>query len=201
MFAGAYDAAGAHERPVYGALNFRRKPYGGAPRFGSAHFRLGPETLPRATFCYPDSVNLPTYFGMASGMSLIELAEADDQDALDDYIEAQVHGPLLIGRDVEALVLDPSYQTSDIENLAKGLEIPVEWHPGLRLSVDELRRHPDYRGQEFVDLGSELAVDGHLDPLIIGTASRSGEYDQQALKRVWHYLARFGEPVGSDLGE
>src|SRR5690349_4959136 len=28
IFGGAYDRAPAHERPVYGALNFRRKPVG-----------------------------------------------------------------------------------------------------------------------------------------------------------------------------
>jgi len=43
-------------------------------------------------------------------MSLVGLAEADDdKDLLDDYIEAQVHGPLLLAHDVEALVLDPCY--------------------------------------------------------------------------------------------
>ncbi len=34
MFAGAYDSAPAHQRPVYGALNFRRQVVGAAP--GSA---------------------------------------------------------------------------------------------------------------------------------------------------------------------
>ena len=29
---------------------------------------------------------------------------------------------------------------------------------------------------------------------MIGDASRSGRYDEQSLKRVWHYLARFGSP-------
>jgi hypothetical protein len=70
----------------------------------------------------------------------------------------------------------------------------VEWHAGFRLSVTELRRHPDYRGPQYVDLGSRLAVDGHLTPRIIGDAARSGRYDPQALKRVWHYVARFGSP-------
>jgi hypothetical protein len=41
---------------------------------------------------------------------LIELAEADDRDPLDDYIEAQVHGPVRLDADVEALVLDPSFR-------------------------------------------------------------------------------------------
>jgi len=56
IFNGAYDNAAASERPVYGALNFRRKPIGAAPRFGSAHLRLTAEAISRTTFCYPDSV-------------------------------------------------------------------------------------------------------------------------------------------------
>lgn len=192
IFGGAYDHAPAHERPVYGALDFRRKPLGGAPRFGSAHFRLAAETLPRATFCYPDSVFEPSAFGVAAAMSLIEPAEADGRDALDDYIEAQVHGPLVLDRDVEALVLDPSFRGTAVEAAARLLPCPLEWHPGLRLTVEELGRHPDYRGQEYVDLGAEIAVAGYLDPRIIGDAARSDLHDQQALKKVWHCLARFG---------
>ena len=49
IFGGAYDAAEACERPVYGALDFRGSSVGGAPRFGSSHFRLTAETLTRAT--------------------------------------------------------------------------------------------------------------------------------------------------------
>ncbi len=128
-------------------------------------------------------------------MALVELAEADDQDALDDYIEAQVHGPVLLGRDVEALVLDPCYRGTEVEDAARLLPCPVEWHAGFRLSVDHLRRHPDYRGQEHVDLGAEIAEDGHLDPRVIGEAARGGRYDPQALKKVWHCLARFGSPT------
>src|ERR1700677_2630915 len=110
MFGGAYDQAPPADRPVYGALNFRRKPAGAAPRFGSAYFRLTAETLARSTFCYPDSFLEPSDFGVASAMALIELAEADRQEPLDDYIEAQVHGPVRLSADVEALVLDPSYR-------------------------------------------------------------------------------------------
>lgn len=194
IFDGAYDDAAAHERPVYGALNFRRKPLGGATRFGSAYFRLTADTLPRTTFCYPDSFFEPTAFGVAAGMSLVEVAEADSQDALDDYIEAQVHGPLVLDRHVEALVLDPSYRGTGVEAAARRLPCPLEWHPGVRISVEELLRHPDYRGQEYVDLGCEIASAGYLDPRILGNAARTGHYDQQALKKVWHCLARFGTP-------
>ncbi|MEU9001475.1 DUF3626 domain-containing protein [Streptomyces sp. NPDC048551] len=192
IFGGAYDEAPAEARPVYGALNFRRNPAGAATRFGSAHFRLRAEALPRTTFCYPDSYLEPESFGVASRMSLIALAEADNQDALDDYIEAQVHGPIRLDRDVAALVLDPSYRDTEVEAAAAALPCPTEWHPGFHLTVTELRRHPAYRGQEFVDLGCSLAVDGVLTPHILGEAARTGRHDDQALKRVWHYLARFG---------
>ncbi|MFG2987405.1 DUF3626 domain-containing protein [Streptomyces sp. NPDC048258] len=197
IFGGAYDEAPADERPVYGALNFRRKLGGGAPRFGSAHFRLAAETLTRTTFCYPDSFLEPSAFGVAARMPLIELAEADSQDSLDDYIEAQVHGPVWLNRDVEAVVLDPCYRGTDVEASARCLPCPVEWHPGFSLAVEELRRHPDYRGQEYIDLGVEIATDGRLDPRIIGGAAGAGRHDEQALKRVWHYVARFGAHLQS----
>lgn len=194
IFNGAYDEAPAHERPVYGALNFRRKPLGGAPRFGSAHFRLTGETLTRSTFCYPDSFLEPSDFGVAHRMGLIWLALADQQDDLDDYIEAQVHGPVRPDCHVEALVLDPCYQGTVVEAAALRVGCPVEWHQGIRLAVEELRRYPGYRGQEYVDLGTQIAVDGVLDPRTVGDAARSGRYDPQAVKKVWHYLARYGAP-------
>ncbi len=193
IFHGAYDEAPAHERPVYGALNFRHKPVGGAPRFGSAHFRLTAETLERTTFCYPDSFLEPTDFGVAARMGLIALALADRRDDLDDYIEAQVHGPVRPNGHVEALVLDPCYRGTPVETMALRLGCPVEWHPGFRLTVEDLRRHPDYRGQEYVDLATHIAVDGVLTPHALGTAARTGHHDPQSLKKVWHYLARFGQ--------
>jgi hypothetical protein len=194
IFGGAYDQAPASERPKYGALNFRRRAVGGSPRFGSAHLRLVSTVLARTTFCYPDSVFEPTSFGVARRMSLVALAEADAQDLLDDYIEAQVHGPLILGRDVDALVLDPCFRGTEIERAARMLPCPVEWHGGFRLRIDDLRRHPDYRGQKYVELGVSLARNGFLDPAVIGSASRTRRYDEQSLKRVWHCLARFGSP-------
>lgn len=196
IFAGAYDDGHAAHRPKYGSLNFRGRAIGGSPRFGSAHFRLSARTLGRTTFCYPDSYEEPEHFGIASRVStLVEMAEADDssrEESLDDYVEAHVHGELLLDRDVEALVLDPCFRGTQIEASAARLGCPVEWHGGFRLSIDEMRLRPDYRGPEFVRLGESLARDGFLDPAIIGSASRTGHHDQQSLKRVWHYVARYG---------
>jgi Protein of unknown function (DUF3626) len=195
IFGSAYDEVPASERPKYGSLNFRRRATGGSPRFGSAHLRLSQETLVRTTLCYPDSVFEPTHFGVAFRMSLVALAEADDKDLLDDYIEAHVHGPLLLARDVEALVLDPCFQGTDVQRAADRLPCPLEWHDGFRLGVDELQKHPHYRGAEYIELGISLAQDECLDPLVLGDASRTGRYEDQALKCLWHYVARFGSPV------
>ena len=197
IFGGVYDDAAPHERPVYGALNFRRQVVGAAPRFGSSHFRLGPAVLARTTFCYPDSAAEPTDFGIAAGLELVALAEADERDALDDYIEAQVHGGVLLAAHLEALVLDPSYRGTPVEAAARALPCPVEWHPGYRLGVPELLRHADYRGRAYVELGATIARDGLVDPRIIGDAARTGRYEPQDLKKVWHTLARFGAPEGA----
>jgi hypothetical protein len=197
IFGGAYDDADPHDRPVYGALNFRRQVVGAAPRFGSSHFRLTGAASARATFCYPDSAAEPGDFGVAAGMSLIALAEADEQDALNDYIEAQVHAGVVLARDVEALVLDACYRGTSVEAATRRLPCPVEWHPGYRLTVAELYRHADYRGPEYADLGARIAEDGRIDPRIIGDAARTGRHELQDLKMVWHTLARFGAPEGA----
>ncbi|MEY9893413.1 hypothetical protein ABIA31_007093 [Catenulispora sp. MAP5-51] len=195
IFGGAYDAAGAQERPVYGALNFRGRPVGAAPRFGSAFFMLGAPAVARATFCYPDSFLEPEHFGVAAAMDLIGVALADTGgDPLDGYIEAQVHGPVRLDADIEALVLDPCYRGTEVEELAGALPCRVRWHPGFRLTVEEMARHRDYRGPEFVELAREIAPDGLLTPRVIGQAVATGKYDPQSLKRVWHYVALFGAP-------
>lgn len=195
IFAGAYDDGPPGDRPKYGSLNFRHRRVGGSPRFGSAYLRLAEHTLAHTTFCYPDSVFEPADFGVAARLStLVALAAADDKDPLDDYVEAHVHGVLDLGRDVEALVLDPCYRATPVETAAARLACAVEWHGGFTLTTDELRRHPDFRGPEFVRLGETIARDGVLDPRVLGDAARTGHHDEQALKRVWHYVARFGAP-------
>jgi Protein of unknown function (DUF3626) len=193
LFGGAYDTASTNERPKVGALNFRRRATGAAPRFGSAHLRLRPEIAPRCTFCFPDSCFEPSAFGTASRMSLIDLAAAEQRDRLDDYVETHVHGPVRLAADVEALVLDPCFRDTEVEALARQLPCPLEWHPGFRLHVDEMAQHPRYRGPEYVALGRSVAVDGWLTPAILEVAVRSEHHHPQDLKKVWHYLARFGD--------
>lgn len=193
IFGGAYDDGPPSDRPKYGALDFRGRPGGASPRFGSAYLRTRPEVIQRATFCYPDSVFEPSSFGTAQRMSLVELALADEKDLLDDYVEAHVHGEIVLARDVEALVLDPCYRETEVEHAACTLPCAIEWHRGFRLSLADLdERHQEYRGKEYFDLAHVLARDGVLTAREIGHAARQTSHDPQALKRVWHYVARFG---------
>lgn len=81
----------------------------------------------------------------------------------------------------------------DVEALAHQLPCPVEWHAGFRLEVETLLRHPDYRGAAKAALGAQIAQHGVLTLASIGDAVASGQHDPQALKKVWHCLARFGD--------
>ncbi|GAB7038551.1 MULTISPECIES: DUF3626 domain-containing protein [Catenuloplanes] len=190
LFGGVYDEAEFRHRPVYGSLYHAGRPAGGSPRFGSSYFRLAAHALDRTTFCFPDSVLDPTLFGVRARMSVTEPGRSDDP--LDDYVEAHVHGPVLLDRDVDALVLDPSYRGTPVEAAAAALPCPVEWHPGFRVTAAELRRHPGYRPDPGRECAERLAGDGYLVPRLIGDAAREPGHDPQLLKWAWHYLARYG---------
>jgi hypothetical protein len=62
------------------------------------------------------------------------------------------------------------------------------------LPVEVLAEHADYRGEDVVRAGKEIAEAGRLDARVIGDAVRAGRHDPQVLKRVWHCTARFGLP-------
>ena len=198
IFGGAYDEVHGAERPKYGALNPRGRSVGGAPRFGSAHLRLASHALERTTFCYPDSVFEPRHLGTAAHLDLVERADADaaegSLDPLDHYVEAHVHGLVDLAEHVEAVVLDPCFHGTRVEDAANRMPCPVEWHAGFEVDLAVVRAHPEYRGAEVVALAEEVVRGGRLDPAVIGDAAVSGQHDPQLLKRVWHYLARFGSP-------
>ena len=203
IFEGRYDDAEPADRPIYGAWNRRDDPYGASPRFGSAYLRLRPEVVARATFCWPDSVYDPEAVGGPE--KLDELCQLADRglldrsalpdaaadlpldDPLNDYVEAHVHGGLDVTRDVEALVVDPSDREAHAAVLDQ-LGCPVLVHPGYRVTGDAI--DPDYRGQEPVKMA--LRLGGEITPARLAAASRSQEHDAQAVKWLWHCLARYG---------
>ncbi len=193
VFDGAYDDAPNSLRPKYGALNFRNYETGASPRFGSSYFELKPHVSTRTTFCYPDSYFEPEDFAIFNRVSpLIDKALASNSDLLDDYIEAHIHGEISVKDDIECLVLDPIFRASPIEQQALSLGIPVRWHNGYELRLEEMNRYPDYRGQKYIELAKELAQNGSINAKILGLAVTKQGYEEQDVKKVWHYLARFG---------
>ncbi|NNG40922.1 DUF3626 domain-containing protein [Flexivirga sp. ID2601S] len=194
LFGGMYDDADPDLRPKYGALNHRRRGTGASPRFGSAHLRLAEHTLERSTFCFPDSFDEPADFGVAASCDLADRADRSGRDLLDDYVEAQVHGHLDLRADVEAVVLDPSFRGTAVEEAARELPCPVEWHDGFVAQLADIEQHPDYRGPEIVQLARRYAHDGVLDPRTVGEVASLGIHEPQAVKQLWHYTARFGTP-------
>ncbi|WP_207208147.1 DUF3626 domain-containing protein [Nocardioides glacieisoli] len=203
LFEGRYDDGDPAARPVYGAWNRRDDPYGAAPRFGSAYFRLRPEVLERATFCWPDSVYAPQAVGGPERLAeLCRLADAGLLDAallpaaaadlplddpLNDYVEAHVHGGVALADDVEAVVVDPSDLAAS-GGLLDGLGVAVETHPGYRINADDIDEA--YRGIVPIALARELGRE--VTPALLGAAQRSGHHDPQAVKWLWHCMARFG---------
>lgn len=193
VFDGAYDNAPNSLRPKYGALNFRNYETGASSRFGSSYFQLKPHVFERTTFCYPDSFFEPEDFAVSSRVkTLIDKASSSNADLLDDYIEAHIHGVVSLKDDIECIVLDPIYRSTIVEENAFKLGVPIKWHNGYELSIEEMSRYPDYRGQQFIDLAKELAQNGKINVRILGLAVTEQGYDEQDVKKVWHYLARYG---------
>lgn len=193
VFDGVYDNSQPNQRPKYGALNFSSSEAGASPRFGSSYFLLKPEISKRATFCYPDSFFEPEHFATIERVQpLLDELNAQAPDRLDAYIETQIHGDLRLEEDIQALVLDPSFKGTEVEDYARELPVEIRWHSGFCVLIEGINLYPDYRGQAILDIANQVAENGMLTPRIIGEAVKAKTFDEQDLKKVWHYLARFG---------
>lgn len=134
--------------------------------------------------------------------------------ALDDYVEAQVHGPVVLERDVAAIVVDPSFAGEAAGDLlaaaGRRAGVPVRFHTGYTLAPTEVP--DDFRGPAMVPLAARVVdVYGpgeHLTAAVIGRAAaalarRPEDWADwgpptatfQHLKQLWHVLVRFGEPA------
>jgi hypothetical protein len=119
---------------------------------------------------------------------------------LDFYIEAQIHGDISLGNDIDSLVVDYSYWGTDIatqlETLCTKYDIELIWNSGLELAVSEFPNN--FRGPEVPAFAQKFGVDGKLNAYLIGRASRQMNKDQnhlQMLKYVWHCIVRFGKEI------
>jgi hypothetical protein len=134
--------------------------------------------------------------------------------ALDDYIEAQMHGLVRLGEDVEALVGDPSFRDTTIglalEEVADRFGFVLTWHQGFELDADAVPAN--FRGPEVRAMAIRIARefgDGSksIDANTIGRAARRAVTDPghfadhgdpalmlQHLKQLWHVLVAYGRP-------
>ena len=128
---------------------------------------------------------------------------------LDTLIEAQVHGPVDLHRDIELLVADPAFTATPtgttLGKLASRYEIPLCWHGGFRLPVGDVP--DDFRGSAMPRLAQRIAGnDGTLDAAVIGIAEASlhqqpdawrdwGSHAEalQHLKQLWHVLVHYSK--------
>jgi hypothetical protein len=237
LFGDEYDAvSGDSDRPIYGALDLLRDPFGGSPRFGSSYLVLHASVMRRCTLCLGDSYLGPTDAGtidqpwsILAGLAaqaaeghllgrslgrdelLAALTGRRRRDGpgreLDGYIEAHVHGGISLAEDVESIVLDPSFASSDIEatlrRAASRYDFDLSFHGGSEVSPSDI---PDeFRGRSVVDLARRVArPDGIVDAACLGRFARSIETgnptamgdppssDLQQVKYLWHAVVALG---------
>ncbi len=237
LFASVYEDADPTgvDFPIYGAWDLLGEPHGGSPRFGSCFLVLADHVRERSTVCVGDSHAGPSDVGTFDtpwcvlaalaeqfdpgsqpgtpvARGLFDLLDDPSPDAeprrdLDRYVEVQVHGGVDLRADVDAIVLDPSFDGTDVHRsvteLSERYDVEVEWHAGSELAVERIPT--DFRGPTMPDVGARVArADGVIDARSIGVAARtirlpamqtSGdppESEAQQLKYIWHTLLAFG---------
>ncbi|MEM7030125.1 MAG: DUF3626 domain-containing protein [Chloroflexota bacterium] len=133
--------------------------------------------------------------------------------ALDDYIEAQIHGSINLEADVITLVADPSFQSTKtgqvLSQLCTQYDIRLDWHAGFQVQASAIP--DDFRGPEIPRLASRIMGQGQLNTAMVGEAALSlyqqpdqwrdlGTYAEvlQYIKQLWHALVTFGQPFISN---
>jgi hypothetical protein len=127
---------------------------------------------------------------------------------LDTGVEAQVHGPIELKRDVELLVADPAFAGTPtghvLHELADRYGFELKWHCGFRLSVGDVP--DDFRGPAMPGFAQRVAGRTEiLDAAVIGRAAASlhrnpaewrewGDYWDvvRLFRQIWHVLVHFG---------
>lgn len=129
---------------------------------------------------------------------------------LDDYVEAQVHGPIALQLDVERLVAEPSFEGTKTGDTLKALcakyDIELDWHGGFQMHALDVPSA--FRGPKIPLLAQRIAGNGIVTAATIGEAAVSlaqepeqwhdwGTYREtlQHIKQLWHVLAYVGEPL------
>jgi uncharacterized protein DUF3626 len=137
-----------------------------------------------------------------------EPADLPTGRVLDTQIEAQVHGPVELEKDVELLVADPAFAPTGTGKILRAMAaqygFPLRWHRGFRLSAVDVP--DDFRGPAMPRLARRIAGEnGMIDAAVIGTAEASLHHHPEAwrdwgsreevlqhFKQLWHVLVHYG---------
>ncbi|MCA1054227.1 DUF3626 domain-containing protein [Rossellomorea aquimaris] len=129
---------------------------------------------------------------------------------LNHYMEAQIHGPISLEKDVEVLVADPSFKNTTVgktlEQICSRYSINLEWHMGFTLHEDDVPA--DFRGPSMPSLAKRISKEKFIDAHTIGLAVMDlkqnpdawcdrGTYEEvlQELMLLWHVLVKYGRPM------
>ncbi len=133
-------------------------------------------------------------------------------NALDSFVEAQIHGPVDLEKDAVKLVADSSFRETEIHTAFKELsnrfKLEIDWYPGYALPIAEVPSH--FRGYEIGPLVKRIATDGILTTAKIGEAANAfqrgpeswpylgeGQEPLTYFRRVWHALLYHGRRADS----
>lgn len=137
-----------------------------------------------------------------------EPADLPTGRVLDTQIEAQVHGPVELEKDVELLVADPAFAHTGTGEILRAIAarygLPLRWHRGFRLSAVDVP--DDFRGPAMPRLARRIAGEnGMIDAAAIGNAEASLHHHPEAwrdwgsreevlqhFKQLWHVLVHYG---------
>ncbi len=130
---------------------------------------------------------------------------------LDTGVEAQIHGPIILNRDVQTLVADPAFAHTRVGEslleLADKYGFDLQWHCGFRLAVRDVP--DDFRGPVMPRIAERIAGrDGSLDAAVLGRAAASLQRDPSEwsdwggyfdvlrfFRQLWHVLVHFGHRI------
>ena len=126
---------------------------------------------------------------------------------LDEYVEAQIHSSISLQEDIISLVVDGSFQHTEIEpqleQLCGQFDIELQWNTGFKLPAQEVSSA--LRGEKMPLLAHRISNGGALTAYVIGKAAQSvvehparwQDWDTPAntlqdLKHLWHTLVYQG---------
>ncbi len=137
--------------------------------------------------------------------------------ALNSYVETQVHGPIELGRDVEALVADECFEGtpvgSQLAALATEYRIDLQWVFGPVLDPSQIRLLDEFRGEGMASFAEDVAKEwgegGKISawtlcqvardfPVSSGHRGATSDLENplQRVKYLWHALVHYGEWSG-----